>query len=188
MSASTLLQMLRAFPYGAALKSDDRLGQALASRAQVMFILRGDGLELGPTVRRIHEAGKLAVIHLDLVAGTGHDHAGVRWLVRAGADALISSHGHLVRTVRAAGVVSIQRLLLTDRESVEAGLAAVANAEPELVEILPGAVLPHLADLVLPRLAVPALAGGFITSRASAEAVLAAGVVAVTTSTEELWN
>jgi glycerol uptake operon antiterminator len=188
VSGQELLDRLRAHPYCAAVKGEEQLDAALSCRAQVLFILRGDGLELQPMLRRIHLAGKLAAVHLDLVAGTGRDHAGVRWLVRSGADALISSHGHLVRTARAAGVVAIQRLLLTDRDSIEAGLHAVERAQPDLVELLPGAVLPHVADLVLPRLQVPLLAGGFVTSRATGQAVLAAGAVAISTSTEELWT
>jgi glycerol uptake operon antiterminator len=188
MAAAGLVGALEAFPCGAALKGEGRLEAALASRARALFILRGDGLELSATLRRIHEAGKLAVVHVDLVAGTGHDAAGVRWLVRAGADGLISSHGHLVRTARAAGVVAIQRLLLTDEASLAAGLAAVGKAHPDLVEVLPGAILPRLADRLLPRLDVPVLAGGFITTEALAKAALAAGALAVTTSTEELWR
>jgi glycerol uptake operon antiterminator len=188
VSGPELLERLRAWPYCAAVKGEWQLDAALASRAQVLFILRGDGLEMQPLLRRIHQAGRLAAVHLDLVAGIGHDHAGVRWLVRSGADALISSHGHLVRTVKAAGVVAIQRLLLTDRDSIEAGLQAVERAQPNLVELLPGAVLPHVADLVLPRVGVPLLAGGFVTSRRTGDAVLAAGAAAISTSTRELWE
>jgi glycerol uptake operon antiterminator len=188
VSGSELLDRLRQWPYCAAVKSEGQLEPALACRAQVLFILRGDGLELQPVLRRIHQAGKLAAVHLDLVAGSGRDQAGVRWLVRSGADALISSHGHLVRTAKAAGVVAIQRLLLTDLDSIDAGLQAVARAQPDLVELLPGAVLPHVADLVLPRLGVPLLAGGFVTSRTTGEAALAAGAIAISTSTPELWG
>jgi len=66
------------------------------------------------------------------VEGLASDISGVRWLVRSGADAVISSHGHVVRAVRAEGVVAIQRLLCTSQMSIDLGLAAVLRAQPEL--------------------------------------------------------
>src|SRR5256885_14812113 len=98
------------FPCGAAVKTAGELDAALGSRAAVVFLLRGDGLELAATVRRVHDAGKLAAVHIDLVEGLAADIAGVRWLARSGADAVISSHGHAVRAIRAEGLVAIQRL------------------------------------------------------------------------------
>ncbi|HLH71024.1 MAG TPA: glycerol-3-phosphate responsive antiterminator [Candidatus Dormibacteraeota bacterium] len=183
-----IVARLREHPVGAAIKEHDQLERALASSSAMLFILRGDGLDLAPLLRRVHAAGKLAAVHMDLVEGVGRDHVGVRWLVRAGADAVISSHGHLVRTIRASGVVAIQRLLLSDASSVTAGLAAVERAGPDLVEVLPGVILPHVRDLLVERLRVPLLAGGFIRSAADVEAALAAGAFAVSTSSPELWG
>jgi glycerol uptake operon antiterminator len=154
----------------------------------VVFILRADGLEIAPVLRRVHLAGKLAAVHLDLVEGLASDRAGVRWLVRSGADAIISSHAHVVRTVRAEGVVAIQRLLCLSELTIDLGLAAVARAQPHIVELLPGVILSEVADLVLPSLTVPLLAGGFIRSIGDARAVLGAGAFAVTTSERELWE
>jgi len=185
--ADELLRRFRAFPCGAAVKSDEHLDAALRCRAGAIFILRGNGLELAPVVRRIHAAGKLAVVHLDLVDGLAADLTGVRWLVRSGADAVISSHGQAVRAVRAEGLVAIQRLLCVDRPGVELGLTAVARAQPDIVELLPGIILPDVADLLLPRLTVPLLAGGFIRDEASMRRVLDVGAVAVTTSEQSLW-
>jgi glycerol uptake operon antiterminator len=175
------------FPCGAAVKTGEQLQAALRGRAGVVFILRGNGLELAATVRRIHGAGKLAAVHVDLVDGLTSDISGVRWLVRAGADAIISSHGQAVRAVRAEGLVAIQRLLCISREAIDLGLGAVQRAEPDIVELLPGVILPEVAHLVLPYLAAPLLAGGFIRDREDARRALAAGAMAVTTSEETLW-
>lgn len=183
-----LLGRLREFPYGAAVKTPEQVARALESDAPVLFVLRSDGLEIASLLARVHAAGKLAAVHLDLVGGLSSDHVGVRWLVRSGADAIITSHGHLVRTIRAEAAVAIQRLLLADMASVRLGLAAVRNARPDIVELLPGAILPQVQDLVLPQLGLPLLAGGLIRSRACAGAVLAAGAVAVSTSSAELWT
>src|SRR2546423_4981590 len=161
------------FPCGAAIKSDDQLNAALESRSGAVFILRANGLELAGALRRIHAAGKLAAVHLDLVEGLASDISGVRWLVRCGADAVISSHGHVVPAGKAEGLVAIQRPLCTSQMSIDLGLAAVLRAQPDVVELLPGVILPSVADLVRPHLSVPLLAGGFIRDREDVDRVLA---------------
>lgn len=183
-----LVRRFRRFPCGAAVRSDDQLEPALRSACGAIFVLRANGLELSPVVHRIHAAGKLAVVHLDLVDGLNADLTGVRWLVRCGADAIISSHGQAVRAIRAEGLVAIQRLLCVSEIGIELGLVAVARSEPDIVELLPGVILPAVADLVMSRLAVPMLAGGFIHDAAGAREVLDAGALGVTTSERALWD
>src|SRR5438445_2081069 len=183
-----IVRRLRDFPYGAAVKTDGELQTALDSRPGVIFILRGDGLEMAPVLRRVHAAGKLAAVHLDLVDGLASDIAGVRWLVRSGADAIISSQGQAVRAIKAEGVTAIQRVLCLSELAMDHGLAAVSQAQPDIVELLPGVILPQVADLVLSRLTVPLLAGGFIRNANDVVAVLGAGALAVTTSEQALWS
>src|SRR2546427_8016271 len=175
-----LLRRLTDFPCGAAVKLEDDLEAALHSRPGVVFVLRGNGLELAPVIHRIHSAGKLAAVHLDLVDGLSTDTAGVRWLVRCGADAIISSQGQAVGSARAEGVVAIQRVLCSTRGALELGLAAVGRAQPDIVELLPGVILPDVADLVLPRLSVPLLAGGLIPDAEAGRAAAPPGAPAGT--------
>ena len=182
------VRRFRAVPCGAAVKTDGELDAAISSGVGAVFLLRGDGLELAPLVRRIHDADKLAVVHLDLVDGLASDMAGVRWLARCGVDAVISSHGQAVRAVRAEGLVAIQRLLCVSQMAIELGLTAVSRSQPHLVELLPGIILPEVADLVLPRLSVPLLAGGFVRDREDVRRLIAAGAIGVTTSQAALWN
>jgi glycerol uptake operon antiterminator len=183
-----LVAGFRRFPCGAAVKGVQQLEAALASRCGAVFILRANGLELSPVVQRIHLARKLAVVHLDLVDGLAADLTGVRWLARCGADAIISSHGQAVRAIRAEGLVAIQRLLCVNQVGVDLGLVAVGRSQPDIVELLPGAILPEVADLIMPRLKVPLLAGGFIRDAGAVRQVLEAGALAVTTSEAALWR
>ncbi len=180
------LARLAESPCCAAIKSDEHLELALESAVSTLFILRGDGLELRPLVRRIHAAGKLVAVHLDLVEGLRSDRTAIAWLARAGVDAVISSHGQLMPAIRRERMVGIHRLLLVRRGLLESGLAAVTRSGADVVEVLPGVILPDVVSL-LPRMNVPLLAGGFIRTEEQARAVLAAGAVGVTTSTESLW-
>ena len=173
-------------PCCAAVVADSQLEIALHSDAPAIFMLRANGLELGPTIRRARAAGKAVAVHLDLVDGLRADHAGVEWLASLGADAIITSHGQLMSTIRSAGVVAIQRLLLSRRSLLETAVAALERSKPDIVEILPGVILPSVRHL-LPEFAMPLLAGGFVRNAAEVDAILEAGAVAATTSTPELW-
>lgn len=174
-------------PCCAAITSDSYLEAALASRVAALFILRGDGLELRPLVKRVHAAGKLVAVHLDLVDGLRPDRTAIAWLARTGVDAVISSHGQLMPAIRRERMVAIHRLLLVRRGLLESALAAVGRSQADIVEVLPGVILPEVKAM-LPRLSVPLLAGGFIRTEGEARAALAAGAAGVTTSTEHLWG
>lgn len=171
----------------AAIVSDEQLELALASRTPIVFVLRGNGLKLGPGIERIHAAGKLAAVHLDLVDGLRADPRGVAWLARLGTDAIITSHGRLMPVIRREGVVAILRLLLSRRTHLDTSFTAVSRAGPDIIEVLPGVILPTLAAL-MPTFGVPLLAGGFIRTQADAEGVIAAGAVGITTSAPNLWG
>lgn len=167
--------------------SDDQLDAAVASRVEVILILRGNGLDLAPVVRRIHQAGKLVAVHLDLVAGLRADRSGVVWLGQSGADAIISSHGQLMPAIRNEGITAIQRLLLVRGSQLNPALTSMARSEPDIMEVLPGVILPQMTRL-MPMFKVPLLAGGFVRTEAEARAILAAGALGITTSWQPLWS
>lgn len=185
--AERLTRRLRDHPCCAAIVDDRQLAPALASDAPIVFVLRGNGLDLASTIRRIHDEDKLVAVHLDLVDGLRADHAGVVWLARLGADAIITSHGQLVATIRAEGAAAIQRLLLSRRGHLDQALGAIRRSRPDIVEVLPGVVLPAVRRL-LGDFEPPLLAGGFVRTAEEVEAILAAGAIGVTTSTPALWS
>jgi glycerol uptake operon antiterminator len=185
--AAAFVDRIAASPCCAAITADDQLEEALASRAQVVFILRGNGLHLGGVVKRVHAAGKLVAVHVDLVGGLRADRASVAWLGAAGVDAVISSHGQLMAPIRHEGMTAILRLLLTRRSLLDTAVGAIARSNPNIVEVLPGVILPSVAAL-LPDFGVPVLAGGFIRTSRDVQAVLATGALGVTTSSGRLWG
>jgi glycerol uptake operon antiterminator len=186
-ATGNFLARLEASRCCAAIVSDEQLELALASRTPIVFVLRGNGLTLGPTIRRIHARGKLAAVHLDLVDGVRADPRGVAWIARLGADGIITSHGRLMPVIRNEGAIAILRLLLSRRTHLDTALSAVLRSRPDIIEVLPGVILPTLAGL-MPTLGVPLLAGGFIRTEADAEDVLKAGAAGITTSSPNLWG
>jgi glycerol uptake operon antiterminator len=185
--AATFIERVAADPCCAAITDQDLLDEALVSRAPVIFILRGNGLSLGRLVRRIHEANKLVAVHADLVGGLRADRAGVEWLASTGVDAVISSHGQLMTAIRHGGMTAIHRLLLVRRNQLDTAVAAIGRSAPNIVEILPGVILPSVLGM-MPRFEVPVLAGGFVRTEADVQAILSAGALGVTTTSRALWG
>ena len=68
-------------PVIAAVKTDDALTAALASPCSTVFLLASTLLNVGELVRRIHAAGKLAVVHIDLVDGLSAREVAVNSLI-----------------------------------------------------------------------------------------------------------
>ena len=184
---ATFIARVAAEPCCAAITAGASVDSALASRTPVVVILRGNGLSLVPLVRRVHAAGKLVAVHIDLVSGVRQDHAGVAWLAAAGVDAVISSHGQLMASIRREGMTAIHRLLLVRRSQLDSAAQAISRAAPSIVEVLPGVLFPSIVDR-LPPFKVPVLAGGFIRTEGDVRAVMDAGALGVTTSAIKLWG
>jgi glycerol uptake operon antiterminator len=184
---ATFIARIAAEPCCAAITGSTYVDAALSSRAPVIFILRGNGLSVGPLVRRIHASGKLVAVHIDLVGGLRADRAGVAWLASAGVDAVISSHGQLMTAIRNDGMTAIHRLLLVRYSQLVSAVAAITRSAPDIVEVLPGVIFPSIVAM-MPRFTVPVLAGGFIRTDGDVQAALAAGALGVTTSSGGLWG
>ena len=76
-------------PVIAAVKTDDALTAALASPCSTVFLLASTLLNVGELVRRIHAAGKLAVVHIDLVDGLSAREVAVNSLIAACATRMV---------------------------------------------------------------------------------------------------
>jgi glycerol uptake operon antiterminator len=156
----------------------------------VLFILGQDIFALQDSVARAHAEGRLIFAHMDLIKGVGRDEAGVRFLAKhVGVDGILTTRSNLISPAKREGLIAVQRLFVLDSESLAAGLPTVEKARPDAVEVLPGVILPAIAQELSARGALPPLiAGGLIRSLAHVEAVLRAGAVAVSTSEPGLWG
>jgi glycerol uptake operon antiterminator len=183
-------ESLKFSPVIAGLRSGAGVEAAIQRGVAVLFILGEDIFALQESVARAHAQSRLILAHVDLIKGLGRDDAGVRFLARSvGVDGILTTRTTLIGPAKKEGLIAVQRLFVLDSESLEAGLPAVEKAAPDAVEILPGVILPAIAQQLASRGGLPPLiAGGLIRSVAQAEAVLAAGALAVSTSAEALWG
>lgn len=170
-----------------AVKDLSQLEAALACPCSVVFVLCGDILNIDTILRRLHEAGKKAVVHADLVAGLASKEIAVDFLQRCGADGIISTRPHLIRRGRELGLGTVLRVFAIDSKAVSNLYREVETGCPDAIEVLPGA-MPQLLSRLSRELPVPLIAGGLLIEKADVMAALAAGARCVSTSDAALWS
>jgi len=187
-SMSRLLEQFGHVPVAAVIRRGEDLPRALASQVPAVFFLRAPAFHLGPLVWAVQARGKMAFVHIDLIAGLGKDRAGIAFLAREiGVNGIITSHSGLVAAAKAEHVIAVQRLLLYDDLALSSALSALDHARPDIVEVLPGVIFPLVVDQIRGRLPLPIIVGGFVTQADHRAAALQRGAVAISTSTAELW-
>jgi glycerol uptake operon antiterminator len=188
MIKQEFLRLARLYPVAAAIKSPEDMDVALASDALLLFVLKGDALQLAPFMTQAHKLGKGVVVHVDLVGGIGKDRAGIQHIRQMGGDAIITSRSQLISAGKAEGLITIQRLLLVDDSALETGVRTIARSAPDLVEVLPGIIFPQVAAQLRHLLPGPFIAGGFIRTAADIQRIQSAGAILSSSSTSELWH
>ncbi|WP_052890706.1 glycerol-3-phosphate responsive antiterminator [Thermogemmatispora carboxidivorans] len=188
MTREEFLRLARVHPVAAAIKAEEDWTPALESRACLLFARHGDAFALEPLVEQAHARGKGVVAHLDLLAGIGKDRAGLAYLRHIGLDAVITSRPSLVGIARAEGLLTIQPLLLTEELALTSCIHQIAQAQPDLIEVLPGIIFPDFARTVRALLPGPFIAGGFIRTPQEVARLLATGCVLISSSARQLWQ
>lgn len=160
-------------------------------RGHWVFLLGGPASEVIGAVKLLVGAGATVFVHLDMVHGIANDSEGIRLLAGLSQPhGIISTHPSTIASAKRAGLTTIERIFLLDSASLETGLRNVARTEPDAVEVLPG-ILPEYLTTIASKISAPLITGGFVTTRAHVEAALAAGAMAVSTSTwslAEAWS
>lgn len=183
-----LANALSLHPVIAAARTEDAVARAAESPVAAVFLLGGSITNLKSMVKRVHDGGKYAFLHIDLAEGLGRDDAAVEWCVRAlNVDGLISTRPQLIRKASEMGIITIQRLFLMDSSSFAHGQRLLKNTPPDMAEVLPG-VAPKAVRQLCAALNKPVIAGGMITERREILEALDAGALAVSVSDERLWR
>ena len=171
-------------PVIAAVKTDEALTAALASPCSAVFLLASTLLTVDGLVHRIHDAGKLAVVHIDLVDGLSSREIAVDSLnALCHPDGIISTRPTLIRRARHRGLLTVQRAFILDSLSLTSLSGQLEQGKPDFVEILPGIIAEISA-----RTQVPVIAGGLLRDKADVMAAMRAGAAAVSTSAPSLWD
>lgn len=181
-----MMSVLEQNPVLPAVKDAGRLEACLAQPAGVVFLLCGDILNIDRLIDRVHQAGKYAVVHANLVAGLAPREIAVDFLHRCGADGIISTRPMLLRRGRELGLLTVLRVFAIDSKAVSNLGRETEGGMPDVIEILPGTLCKVLHRLSR-ELPVPLIAGGLLSDKADVLAALGAGALCVSASDESLW-
>ncbi|MGN0371699.1 MAG: glycerol-3-phosphate responsive antiterminator [Enterocloster sp.] len=180
--------MVEANPVIAAIKDPDGLEKCCKVQdIRVVFILYGDVLNIADIVGKIRSAGKLAIVHVDLIIGLGTKEIAVDFIRRqTGADGIISTKPAMIRRARELGMYTVMRFFILDSLSFENIDKQLVMVKPDFIEILPG-VMPKIIQKVCKKVKIQVIAGGLITDKEDIMAALDAGAIAVSSTNQRVW-
>ena len=130
------IELLESSPVIAAVKDDKGLKRCFDSECQVVFVLYGNICNIGGIVRQIQEHGKVAIVHVDLMAGLNAKEVAVDFIKQTtSADGIISTKPLLVKRALELGIFGVQRTFMIDSMAVNTMKKQIDTFHPDLVEI-----------------------------------------------------
>lgn len=181
--------MVEANPVIAAVKDESGLEKCCrVTDIKVVFVLFGDICNIVDIVKRIKEAGKVAIIHIDLITGLSPKEITVDFVkYHTGADGIISTKATMIRRAKELGMYTVMRFFLLDSISLENITKQLAVVKPDFIEILPG-VMPKIIRKVHKQVKTQVIAGGLITDKEDIMTALDAGAIAVSSTNQKVWE
>lgn len=188
MNPTTMLEALHETPVIAAIKDDKGLAESLKSSAKVVFMLYGNILSVGDIIKKVQAAGKIAIVHIDLIEGLAAREAAVDYIANATtAEGIISTKQPLLRRAKEKGLLAIRRFFLLDSLALQNLYKQLTPDAADFVEVLPGC-MPKILKNVAGYINVPLIAGGLISDKEDVMQALSAGAVAVSSTNPGTWH
>ncbi len=174
-------------PIIGAVKSMEGLEKCLTSDIGVIFILFGDICNISDIVDRVKAAGKLAMVHMDLIVGLSAKEIAVDFVRKyTHADGIISTKPALIKRARDLGLYTVQRFFVIDSMAFENIGRQMGAVHPDVIEVLPG-LMPKVIKRLTKMCSVPIIAGGLIGDKEDVMAMLSAGALAISSTNEGIW-
>ncbi|MCI5855953.1 MAG: glycerol-3-phosphate responsive antiterminator [Agathobacter sp.] len=174
-------------PIIAAIKDDEGLKKCKTSDSKVIFILYGDICSIADIVSEVKSAGKIAMVHLDLITGLSAKEIAVDFIKKyTQADGIITTKPALIKRARELSLSTILRLFVIDSMAYENIERQIKNSHPDLIEILP-ALMPKVVSRICRMSGTPVIAGGLVSEKDDIMELLAAGVISVSSTNPDVW-
>jgi glycerol-3-phosphate responsive antiterminator len=177
-------------PIIAAVKDDEGLKLSLTSESSVIFILYGDICSIPDIVKRVHDAGRTSMVHVDLINGLSSRDIALDFIkTNTVADGVITTKSALIPHAKELGLNTVLRYFVLDSIALinmEKG-ARPGMPQPDFLEFLPGIILPEMIRKINSISRVPVIAGGLISDKAGVMNALSNGAVAVSSTNPKVW-
>ncbi len=192
MKAKDFLEKVEINPIIAAVKDDEGLELALREDIEIIFILYGDICTIAGIVRKIKDAGKVAMVHVDLITGLNTTKDVCIDFIKNNtqADGIITTKNSLIPHAKELGLSTVLRYFILDSLALEniEKQAKSPGTRPDIIEFLPGIILPKMIKRINKVSRVPIIAGGLIADREDVMNALDAGAMAISTTNQDVWG
>ena len=126
------------------------------------------------------------MVHLDLVAGLTQKEISIDYIRdKTCADGIITTRTNLIRHAKERGLATVLRYFVLDSMALD-NIQKLSQqgyaSQPDVIEILPGTLVPKVVKRICAMSRVPVVAGGLIQDREDVMNMLDNGVIAISTS------
>ncbi len=155
---------------------------------ELVFVLYGDVCNIKEIVKKLHDAKKKVMVHVDLIEGFSNKEIIVDFIKDYTlANGIISTKPAMIRRAKELSLYTVQRVFILDSMSYENIEKLVALSQPDCMEILPG-LMPKIIKKIVQKINVPLVVGGLINDKEDVVAALEAGAICVSTTNSHVWQ
>ncbi len=170
-----------------AVKDDKWLKKCLISDCKIVYVLYGNICTIASIVQQIKDAGKIALVHIDLIEGLSSKSICVDFLKKyTRTDGIISTRPQIIARANALGFISIQRFFLLDARNYDNVKKHVRENSPDIIEVMPAGLF-KMISYVLEEIDTPLIASGLVLDHCDVSGAIKAGAFAVSTTNCDLW-
>ena len=192
MTNREFIEKVEITPIIAAVKDDEGLKKALNEDVEIIFVLYGDINTIPEIVKKIKDAGKVAMVHVDLIMGLNNSKEVCIDFIKNNteADGIITTKSPLIQHAKELGLNTVLRYFILDSMALQNIEKQAQNKaiRPDLIEFLPGIVLPKMIKRINRVSKVPIIAGGLISDKEDVMNALDAGCIAISSTDERVWE
>ena len=142
------VEAIEAAPIVAAVKDDAGLEMCLKSDVDAVFILYGDICTIADIVARVKDAGKIAMVHMDLINGLSPREISLDFIRKyTRADGIITTKNNLITHAKEIGLATVLRHFVLDSMAlinIERQSHQNRETHPDMIEFLPGIIVPKM--------------------------------------------
>ncbi len=187
MRKEEFLRALKKSPVIAAAKDEAGLNTCLLSPCDVVVVLFGNILDIDEITEKITDAGRIAIVHLDLIDGLSASPSAVDYIQnRTRAAGIISTKSVIIKRAKQVGLIAIQRFFLLDSLALSNISKQIHQNNPDFIELIPGAMPKIISEVTSSLTDVPVITGGLIRDTQDVIKALDSGAIAVSVTNSRL--
>ena len=190
MQRQEFIAEIESNPVIAAIKDNEGLTKCIDTDIGVIFVLYGDVCSLPNIVKTLKDAGKTVVVHVDLISGLASKEVALDFIkTYTSADGIITTKPNLIKHAKDLGLNTILRFFMLDSIALEnVEKQSHSDVQPDIIEVLPGILLPDFFEKIRRISRVRLMASGLISTKEEVLNALNNGVISISTTNQKIWN